>query len=266
MLMLFCNDAFAQIPDFHFRNEHPVYNGGSPVEITIDPIFIITLGETVSNLPAQTVPLAAGTATSCDCPAGYVVSGIKHDGGWWLDRIAIRCERFDTIGHLRDAVYIDQRGKVQTSTPYAWDDSVLPKHEVMVGASARYCASGFFLSYLHMFGRSFLDIGRKSSNKDFTSSVANAAVCQDVKLPTVWAPNGHVITGLTIIATKQWIWHYRKLNVQEFNYLWSDGVNSAARAVNPRETTTYSVTVSDKKGHSKTKHVTVVVPETTKNK
>lgn len=266
MLMLFCNDAFAQIPDFHFRNEHPVYNGGSPVEITIDPVFIITLGQTVSKLPAQTVPMAVSNPTVCDCPSGYMITGLRHDGGWWLDRIAIRCERLDTIGHPRDAVYIDQRGKVQTSTPYAWDESILPKNEIMVGASARYCASGFFLSYLHMYGRSFLDIAHKSSNKDFTSSVTNSGVCQDVKLPTVWAPDGHVITGLTVTATKQWIWHYRKLNVEEFLYLWNDGVNSAARAVAPSETTTYSITVSDRKGHRKTKHVTVTVPENSEKK
>ena len=228
-----------------------------PVTITADGATTFCAPGTVTlsapltqtGTTSQLAP-GAGTASDCNCPAGYVAIGITGRTGFWLDQFSLVCQQLSPAGVLFGATVITTANGSSAGGSNA-GPNLLPAGNVMVGAAVDY--------YTYMGADSYIEsVGLKghtpafilaNSNNPTTPSTATTLSGNQTatgSLGTQYAPNGSVITGMksfdkTYSAGVQWI--YTPIAQIMTSYLWSPG-GQTTRSITVSTSNTYTLSAS----------------------
>ena len=137
----------------------------------------------------NTVNSDGASLSTCNCPTGSVVVGIKGNQGSMVDKLTIKCAPLNSDGSL---------GSVTTMTTYvgtstggtSFDYTFSGK--AMVGYEIR---TGDFLDGITLKGQSISYIAAGSTNSSGATNLTSAGGSGGSGA-TYWAPNGNVIIGM----------------------------------------------------------------------
>lgn len=194
----------------------------------------------------------AGTASDCNCPAGYVAIGISGRTGFWIDQFSLVCQQLSPTGTLFGPTVITNANGLSAGGSNAGPYN-LPAGNVMVG--------GFTDYYTWAAGQNYLEsVGLKGQTPAYIIANGNNATSPTTTTPalfagnqtptgslgTQYAPAGSVITGMrsfdkTYSAGVQWI--YTPISQIMTTYLWSPG-GETTRSITVSTSNTYSVTAT----------------------
>lgn len=193
--------------------------------------------------PFLNAPAASGTTSSCDCPNGYVAVGYQGRTGSWMDQFQLMCKPLDRFGILGSATsYTAANGSSGGGSyngPYSFTGST-----VMVGAKVG--SNNTYINDITAYGQTISYITSLGDNTASATTLGTLGGGSPfTNLGTVWAPDGHVITGMYSYPTFYSggvAFKYTPIGAFRYSNSWSTADTNASITVKTSGTYTFTVT------------------------